>query len=302
MMQNLPRILILLSLPLLMATCSAPRKPPASGRLQIFVSIAPQKYFVEQIGGEYVSVTTLIPSGASPHTFEPKPAQMVLLTAADCYFTIGIELEKAWLLRLGTGGTHCLVVATDSGIPKMMMDDSEEEHEHALPDEPEHHHHPDAADPHIWLAPSLVKLQTATITGALCRLDSTHASYFRKRRMLFDARIDSLCIRIAGIIDSCATRREFLVFHPSWGYFAREFSLRQIAIEVEGKEPTLRQMKMILDTAKSHHITTIFIQPQFSRKIAESIAQQLDAKVAVADPMAEAWGDNLMTFTEALCR
>ncbi len=271
-------------------------EPVMSGKGLIFVSIPPQKYFVEKICGDDFSVKTLIPAGASPHSYEPKPLQMAQLADAEIYFSIGIEMERVWLPRIAKINPRLKIVATDSGIIKLTSDDTAGEtgmHEG---------HRHEGADPHIWLSPDLVRQQARCIARALAAIDTARGSYYRERQAAFEAEIDSLQKKITAELAACGADRRFLVFHPSWGYFAREFSLEQIAIEVEGKEPGIRELGEIVARAKREGISTVLVQPQFSRKTAAIVAREMGGNTAVADPLAEDWADNLLRVTGVLCR
>lgn len=280
-------------------TCSR-REPGLTGKMLIYVSVPPQKYFVNRICGESCTVKSLIPSGASPHTFEPKPSQMADLAEAILYFAVGVEMEQVWLPRIQKINPHLKIVHTDSGISKLSMhsletDDGEEEHH--IP-----HHGTIHSDPHIWLSPALVKSQVRTMVEALGTVDSAHYQWYRRRLVEFEASIDTIEQKTAQIFASCGTRRSFLTFHPSWGYFADAFNLKQIAVEVEGKEPGIRELGRIVEYARNEQCDRILIQPQFSQKTARLIAEKLSADVVVANPLAEDWDRNLLRLAEALCK
>lgn len=282
---------------LVLAGCS--KKSSDTGtpsRLTIAVSIPPQKYFVEKICGDLATVKVLIPPGASPHTFEPKPSQMAELSDASLYFAIGVEVEDVWLKRLASVCPNLRIIATDSGIVKIGGKcEHHEEGDHA-----DHAGH-SGSDPHIWLAPSLVKKQVRTIAAALCEIDTVHRNVYSERLAVFEAEIDTLAAHVKATLGRCEKGMPFLVFHPSWAYFAQEFSLTQIAIESEGKEPGMREIGIIAEKAKQIGASTIFVQPQFSKKLAETIARELGGTTAVADPLAENWDENMRLVAESIC-
>ena len=270
------------------------RSAPETGLPIVAVSIQPQKYFVEKIARHLVSVLVMVPPGVSEHTYEPKPLQMASLSKASLYFGIGIEFEEAWLSRLAGTYPQLKVVRTDSGIARMPMEEpvvigkAEDAHEH------------EGLDPHIWLSPELVKVQATTMTAALCARFPRHAAEFRANDSLFMVEIDSLQREIRTMLARRSGNDPIMVFHPAWGYFAREFGLKQMAIEVQGKEPSARELGEILDYARNNHVSTIFVQPQFSRRTAEIIAREIGARIAIADPLAADWAGNLRNFTKAL--
>ncbi|MFC1693215.1 metal ABC transporter solute-binding protein, Zn/Mn family [Candidatus Latescibacterota bacterium] len=255
-------------------------------RLHVTVSILPQKYFVERIGGEHVAVSVMVSTGADLHTYEPKPQQLIHLSMSEIYFTIGVAFEKSWIDRFRSVNPEMRIVHTDRGIEKTPMisyHDSDNKN-------PRH----DALDPHIWLSPPLVMIQARTILSALLRADPTHADdYFQNYRALI-AEIVDLDIELRRLFSGQrGSNNKFMVFHPSWGYFARAYGLEQVPIEIEGKEPKPADVKRIIDFAREHRIGIIFVQPQFSARSTLAIANAVNAQVVFADPLAENWAVNL---------
>ncbi len=257
----------------------------ASASLSVAVSIAPQKWFVEQIMGEG-DITVLVPTGASPATYAPKPSQLRAIKKATLYFTIGVAFEKNWLKRFHSINPALKLVDTTKGIQKLSMSHAHDEHEHK------------GLDPHVWLSPKLVKVQAQNILNALVAVDKTHAQTYHDNYNTFIQKIDALDEKIHTILDPIK-ERSFIVFHPSFGYFAKEYNLTQVAIEKEGKEPSLKYIKYIIDYAKAQQIKTIFIAPQFSQKAAKTIASQIKGNVVSIDPLAEDWETNLLEIARS---
>lgn len=262
----------------------------AAERLAVFVSIQPQKYFVETIGADRVQVTVMVPPGASPATYEPKPRQMVALSKARLYFAVGVPFEAAWLPKITAANPAMTVVHTEQGIVKLPLP------EHA--DEPgtsetgDSGRHARVPDPHVWLDPSLVRIQADHILAALERSDPQHRqTYVRGHRDLC-AQIDAVDRELAALFRDRAGMA-FMVFHPSWGYFAHAYGLRQIAIEAGGKEPKPAHLQRLIAEARRLEVRVIFVQPQFSQRSAQAIARAIGAQVVTADPLALDWADNL---------
>ncbi len=253
----------------------------------VFVSIVPQKYFVDKISGGIFDCQVMVPPGMNVHAYEPKPQQMSLLSIAKAYFCIGLEFEGPWLPKFSALAPSMSIVKTDSSISKLASGDKDDRE-------------PNGRDPHIWLSPKLVKRQIAVIALALARLDTAHASVFIKNCDSFSVEIDSLDAHIKALLpcDSLQNKRPFLVFHPTWGYFAKDYCLSQIAIEIDGKEPSPQTMKALLDTARRYKITTVFAQPEYSKKTAEIIANEIGAKVVDADGLAYDWQNNLLNVAK----
>ncbi len=285
--------------------------PPASmasgAGPTLFVSIVPQKFFVQQIGGDNFTVEVMVPPGASPHTYEPKPSQMKKLAGARAFFTIGVALEDAWLDRIATINPDMQIVRTEAGIERLaMVDDHDHEHEGAAGgkhDDQEHTeaHQEGGLDPHIWLSPALVQQQAVIIRDSLMTLDPDNRQLYQDNHRRFSQRIDELDDRLRRILKD-KKGMKFMVFHPSWGYFAQSYGLEQIAVEIEGKSPKPAHLQNLIELARQHQITVIFAQPQFSSKSAEVIAREIGAEVVLIDPLGENWFDNMTSVADKLSR
>ncbi len=283
--------------------------------LDITVSILPQEYFVEKIGGDRVEVNIMVEPGASPATYEPKPQQMKALSEAEAYVSIGVPFEKAWMEKIKGANPQMLVIDSDQGIERMEMvahhhhdeDHGEEEAEHAHEDEKAagegHDHGEETLDPHIWLSPQLGKVQAENIYQGLVKIDPENEAEYQANLEQFLTEIDQLDQQIkqnlAGI-----ENRQFIVFHPAWGYFARDYDLEQVSIEVGGQEPSAAELGEIVKEAQEENIKVIFAQPEFSTQSAETIAQEIGGKVLLITPLAPDWSNNLLqvsqTFAEVL--
>jgi zinc transport system substrate-binding protein len=227
---------------------------------------------------------------------------MMELAKARLYFSVGVEMEKAWLPRIKSFNPLLQVVATDSGLEKRLVScAAENEHSEEQKAYQGNEHEHNGEDPHIWLSPVMVKHQAEMMARALISIDSSHGDAYKKRLDIFNREVDSLQAQITGMFDKCRERKSFLVFHPSWGYFADVFSLTQIAIETKGREPGIREMGMIAERAKREKCGVLLVQPQFSRRSAEKIARHIGVTVAIADPLAENWPENLLNVAGVLC-
>ncbi|WP_457571175.1 metal ABC transporter solute-binding protein, Zn/Mn family [Desulfovulcanus sp.] len=275
----------------------------------VFVSILPQKYFVEKIGGDLVDVQVMVMPGASPAIYEPKPQQMVKLRQAKAYFAVGVPFEQVWLKKFAGLNPKLLIVHTDAGIKKRPMDQMEDilnsvsgvSDDHLEHQAGHHHGRSGMNDPHIWLSPRLVKIQAENIFKGLAAVDPNHLAVYKKNFIRFCKSIDKLEKKIREILDpSKLKKRKFMVFHPSWGYFARDFGLKQIPIEVQGREPGVRDLQRLVQLAKREGIKVVFVQKQFSAKSARVIARAIGGQVVNLDPLAYDWEDNLLRVAKAL--
>ena len=266
-------------------------------KLDITVSILPQAYFVRKIGGERFSVNVMVQPGAEPATYEPKPQQMRALSEAEAYISIGVPFEGAWMGKIKAANPNMLIIDSAQGIQKMEM---VAHHHH---EEEEHEEDEETLDPHIWLSPQLVKVLSENIYQGLVQLDPTQKEEYKQNLDQFKAEIEQLDQTIkqnlAGI-----KNRKFIVFHPAWGYFASEYNLEQVPIEVGGQEPSASELAELIQEAREENIKVIFAQPEFSGKDAQTIAQEIDGEVLLISPLAPDWSDNLLkvsqTFAEVL--
>ena len=302
---------------------------------EVTVSILPQKFFVEKIAKDKISVNVMVQPGASPATYEPKVSQMKKLANSKIYFAIGVPFENTWLKRLENANNNMKIVDTSANIKKIRMaahshhdheehlekhkenahthHDHEDEHAHHDHDGPEHNHaHHDhdekhnehkeennhghdhsGLDPHIWLEPALVKNQAKIIYRELVKIDKENEEFYKKNLQKFLVEIEVLDDKLTSILKKYE-HKSFMVFHPSWGYFAKKYHLEQIAIEVEGKEPKPAQLVELIDEAKKHNIKVVFVSPQFSLKGAKTISNSIKANVVTIDPLSLNWDTNLL--------
>jgi zinc transport system substrate-binding protein len=261
---------------------------PARGepRLAVFVTLPPQKYFVERIAGERVEVTVLVPPGADAHTYEPHPRQMAALERARLYFAVGDPFEAVWLPKFRAANPRLRVVRTDAGVDKLPSGPEPGAHDPGRGQAP--------PDPHIWLSPALVRIQAGQILEGLTQADPAHRDDYAAGYTRFLRELDALDAELRALFRDLGAAREFMVFHPAWGYFARDYGLVQVAIEAQGKSPTPRRLRELIEHAKERKINVIFAQPQRSAKAAETIARAIGGRVEIADDLASDWADNLL--------
>ena len=253
------------------------------------VSIAPQQYFVERIGGDRVHVTVMVPTGSDPHTFEPSPGQMRALSEADLYLAIGENFEQTWMARFRAVNPDMLVVDTFAGIERF----AEEDADHPTDER--------TLDPHIWVSPSLVKVLAQATHDALVGLDAAHTSAYDAGLAAFLVDIDALDAEIRSVLEDQA-RRQFIVFHPAWAYFARDYGLEQIPVEIGGQEPSAAEMARLVAFARKENIRVILAQPEFSTLAAETIAREIGGEVVLISPLAPDWLDNMRRVADAFTR
>ncbi|AXX91690.1 cation ABC transporter substrate-binding protein [Malaciobacter molluscorum LMG 25693] len=269
---------------------------------EVTVSIVPQKYFVEKIAKNKISVNVMVRPGFEPATYEPKASQMRKLVSSSVYFSIGVPFEKVWLEKFKNANKNLLIVDTSKSIDKLPMaahhhHDEHQHHEDEEHESHEHHEHEShehgSLDPHIWLDPLLVKIQAKSIYETLVKIDSQNKEFYKTNYEEFIKEIDSLYMQIKNILKP-VKGKTFMVFHPAWGYFAKRFDLKQMPIEIEGKEPKPSQLANLIEEAKEHNIKVVFVAPEFSQKSAKVIAKSIDGVAVAMSPLKANWSQNLI--------
>jgi zinc transport system substrate-binding protein len=272
----------------------------ASEHINCYVSILPEKFFVERIGGDYVEVQVMVGPGQVPHTYEPKSRQLTELAGARVYFSIGVEFEASLLPRIERNFRSLRIVDASAGIRKRSMT-----HDHRTDSETSGHTRnasPNASqsmerrqgglDPHVWLSPRLAVLICANIRDALTEIQEFHAEYFSSRFEDLKTELESADRRIAQDL-SPYRGREILVYHPAFGYFADDYGLVQVEIEQNGSMPGPKHLAEVIDLARARGATVIFVQPQVSDTYARTVADAIGGRVVPLDPLAEPYIQNL---------
>jgi len=251
--------------------------------LKVFVTVPPQKYVVQAVGGPRVVVSVLVPPGTDPHIYEPRPRQMVELSRAAVYFAIGYPFERAWLPKVSKDLPRLSIVRMEAGLERT----------------PAPGEGPGEKDPHVWTSPPLLRRMARNTAQALGRVDPAHAQDYAAGQARLEADLDRLDADLKQVFQGLEGK-SFMVFHPAWGYFAKAYGLKQIAVEVEGKEPKPAQLKQLIEQGRAMGSRVVLVQPQFSKRSAETVAQALGGRVVVADPLAEDLPDNLRRVAEEI--
>ena len=256
--------------------CLAPGAAWA-GPVKITVSILPQVWFVENIGGDLVEVSVLVGTGHSPATYEPTPKQMAVLEHADLFWAAGVPFEAGLVPRIRAMPHAPLIAGPEPG---------------------DHDHHHDM-DPHIWLDPAQAQAMADTISRHLQVLAPKHAGAISERHQVLSDQLTDLDDRIRSIL-AAFEGRGFIVFHPAFGHFAAAYGLVQVPVEAGGHEPGPRHLAEVIDRAREAGSKSVIVQPQFSRKSAETVAAAIEAEIVVLDPLAADYPANLLKIALTL--
>ncbi len=251
--------------------------------LSVFVSILPQQYLLERIGGEQLAIQVLVKPGYSPATYEPLPAQLQALNQSAVYFSVGhLGFEQAWVKKIKALNPDLQVINTDMDISLARMQAQATHHD-------DHAH---LYDPHVWLDPMFAIAMAKQMTTVLSDLDPKNQSLYQQGLAALSKDLQQLHQELKQLFSGLENRR-FMVFHPAWGYFAQRYQLEQIALAPIGKTPGPQSLMKVIDIAKQQNIKVIFVQKQFSQHMAKTVAKSIDGTVIAVDPLASSYIDNL---------
>lgn len=303
------KLIFFFLIPLL--ACNVDKTAP--GENLITVSIRPQKYIVEQIAGNQFRINVLVPDGSSPETYEPSASQMRGISESKlCIINGLLDFEKGWMPKVAEMHPELKIINTSEQIELIAghdhhhhsaeNGDHEEEHEAEVnkyePDYGTHLH--GGIDPHTWLSLRTVKSQAKSIFESLVAISPSDSALFRSNYINFMARLDSADAVIIEAYKNINVPAAFMIYHPSLSYYAQDYKVKQIPIELEGKEPSPAYMKELIDVASKENISTIFYSAQFDKRSAETIANQLGITLTTFDPLEEDIIKNLLKVTEQI--
>ncbi len=258
-----------------------------TAQVRAATTIIPLGEFVSAVGGERVDVSVLVPPGAEPHTFEPSPSQIRQVADADIYFKNGVGLEN-WVDNIIGVNPQMLVVDTSRNVSLITGTGEAMSADGSI-----------AMDSHIWLSPRRAMIQVQNICDGLIAVDPAGRGYYINNRDSYIAELRELDAYLNSTFAG-TKKKKFIVLHPAWIYFARDYGLEQIAIETEEKEPGPRYLAEVVDTARANNITTVFVEPQYNPKMAEVIAKEIGGTVVSIDDLAPNYADNLRTVGEKI--
>ena len=258
----------------------------------ISVSILPQQYFIEKIGGDLFHVNVMIPPGASPATYEPTFSQLSGLERSDVYMKIGyLGFELSWMDKIMSTNPSMKLVSFSEGIDLIREEGGAHLHEHAH----------GGIDPHIWMSPLNAKIIATIVYRELLLLMPEEKVFLEERHAAFQAELDSLHATIGSMLEGLE-QRSFMTYHPSLSYFARDYDLEQIPLEIGGKSPSPAHMKWMADVGKEKRISKVFLQMQLNQKDAETLAKEIGAEIIQINPLDPDWHSQMLFIADRLVK
>ena len=163
----------------------------------------------------------------------------------------------------------------------------------------EHEGDHDHIDPHYWLSVTQMKSESALVAQQLAHVDPTHLALYQKRHRALNAELTALDTEIRKNL-AASKGKSFIVLHPFMGYFARDYGLHQYAIESEGKSPSPRQLKILVDQVKRHRIRVLIVQSQESPHLAQTVAKATGVKILTVDSQTSQYVGMMRQFSRDL--
>lgn len=269
------RIPFVLSLFLLALSCG--RNGTESTTPVITVSIAPYKYFINEIAGNDFQVNVMVPAGSNPHIYEPYPEQILNLRKSVAYVSNGfLGFEMTWLDRF---------YEVNEKMTRLCLGDNIE------PLESDHHHegaHSESSDPHYWVSPGCAHIMAKTLKDFLGDINPERKEYYESNYRVLDSIITSVDSKAEKLFSGYKSSA-FMIYHPNLGYLARDYGLEEISVEYEGKEPPPSRLKYLIDRARKENLKVIFVQKEYDTKNAKAIADEIGAEIKIIDPLSENW-------------
>ena len=296
---NKGRIVIIL-FPLLLCGC----RNVATDKNSVVVTIEPQRYFAEKIAGEHFAVYTTVPAGQSPETYDPAPHEMIRIAQSKAYLLIGrIGFEMAWMQTIRQNNPNLKFFDLSEGVHWLGDEESHEEEdgEEEVETITTHHHHHGGIDPHIWSATVPAKIIAYNTLQAFLDLDPHNKTIYQENYEQLIEEINETAQQLHTMLDTL-TCRTFIIYHPALTYFADEFNLQQLAIESDGKEPSVASLKALIDEARHAQVKVVFVQQEFDRKHAGQVADEIGARLVVINPLDKHWNEQMLHIAKELIK
>lgn len=282
------KLIYFLTLLILGACGNSPQK---NEKPILTVTLEPLRYFTEAIAGGHYEVVSMVPKGSSPESYDPTPQQLVALSRSQAYFRIGyIGFEQAWMKKLQANAPEMKVFDTSRGVDFIRG----EGHWHG------DHFHEGGVEPHIWNSTRNAIIIAENIYEALCELDAIHQEEYKNRLDSLKETIAQTDAKVSAFLENADST--FLIYHPALSYFARDYGLKQISIEENGKEPSPAQLKSLIETCRKEKAHVIFVQQEFDQRNAQLIADELGVNVVPINPLSYDWDEEMVRVAQALKR
>ena len=270
-------ILVVIVFVVFLSGCAADKN--ARDKKSVFVSILPMEYFVKAITGDKMDVEVMVLPGKSPATYEPTTSQIVSLSEADVFFTIGVPFEASFITKISNELKKLSIINTSKGITKRHLGSHE------------------SLDPHVWMSVINAKTISENIFNAITNIDRKNADEYTKKYESLIKDLDDVDNELKELLVPYKGSK-ILVYHPAFGYLCDDYGLIQLSIEMGGKEPSPAHIEKIIKEAKENNIRFIFVQEEFPSQSAETIAKAINGSVIKINPLSHDYVNNIKIIAE----
>lgn len=276
------------------------------------VSIVPQETFLKAIVGENYEIITLIPPGSSPTSHQPSIRTLQKLSEAQLYFSIDVPTEVSNIRPMLKEYENLKIINLADQVDEIYppryfgesdsLDDDDDhghddEHDDEAAEDDDHNH--EGRDPHIWLSPKRAIAMVEIMTEELVKVYPEDEALFIENSNNYIQELQDLDTYIQSKIKEAKTK-DFIIYHPSYGYLADDYGLNMIEIEYDGKEANINELNRIIEIAEEKNITDIYYQEEMSVKQAKIVANELNGEVIKLTPLSADYIESQKYFIDTL--
>ncbi len=264
----------------------------SGSQLKVLATFYPLYDFAQNVGGDKVNVSILVPETVDVHEFEPTPSSIADVASANVLVYNGVGLEP-WIQNIisASGNTKLVQVDTSQGVQ-------------LLPVPAEFQRNNQTVDPHIWLDPLNAKQQVNNILQGLIKADPADTQYFTQNAQAYEAKLDNLNSLAINATSNTATRY-FVTFHEAFAYFANQYNVTQLPISGPfEEEPTPSDIQNVINAIHQHHLLYVGYESLENPAISQSIGSQTNATLIEMNPIEglttqeKAAGDNYISLMQ----
>lgn len=291
------KIFMMLIVLLALTGCSDGELADDDGKITVAAGVPPIKGFIDAITQGDMEVVTMIPPGNSPTNYQPSPKELQKFSDAKVYFAMGVPAENSNIIPKAKDlNENIEIVNLAKGVSEVYpMRNFSEDEDHSHEEDEDHDH--EGEDPHIWLSPKRVIEMIDIIRDKLIEISPENEETYKENAENYKDELSTIDDSIKETLKG-VKNQSFIIYHPSFGYFADDYGLNMIAIEESGKEASAKRITEVIDFAKDNDIKFVFYQGEFSSTQAETIAKEIDGEAIKVNPLSEEYIENMKNISE----
>ena len=266
----------------------------------VFVPISPYQFIFERLAGDLVDIKVIVGEGDDPHSYSPTPKQIVDMAKSNLLCSGELGFESNYFVKVGDGNSGPKEFNLLENLELLEGHCDHPSHKTEDPEDDLDHNHEDLNDPHVWLSPTILMTQANQIASKLKEMLP------EEKATVLDANLTNFKSELAKVHDEIGallkplSGKKFYVYHSAFAYFAQDYSLEQVAIEIGNRSPTPKQLAKIVNQAKADGAKVIFVQPQFDQTSADALAESINGNVVSIDPLEKDIVANLREIASAI--